>query len=161
MSLNYTIEHTQDFTDIWPLFKHIVANTDTFIYYPEITQEEAKTVWMGPNVFIVRYNQEVIATYRIRPNQLQRGNHIANASFMVHPEFQGKGIGKALGLDAIKRAKRLGYRGLQFNMVVKHNKKSIQLWLSLGFDIIGTIPEAYLMSDNSYADAHIVYKKLV
>lgn len=160
MNNKFNIEAIQSFTTIWPLFQKIVKNTHTFIYKPTISETEAEKVWMGPEVYGAIHQKTVIASYRIRPNQLQRGNHIANASFMVDPEWQGKGLGKALGQHAIDRATLLGYKAMQFNMVVSHNHRSLNLWLSLGFHIIGTIPNAYQMPDDTYVDAFIVYKSL-
>ena len=160
MSTAVTIEKAKNFDLIWPIFKKIVTETDSFIYDANISKSEAERVWMGPEVYLAKSNNSIIATFRIRPNQVQRGNHIANASFMVDPQWQGQGIGKMIGQFAIKKAKELGYLGMQFNMVVKHNQKSLNLWLSLGFEIIGILPKAYQMPNNSYTDAYIVFKSL-
>ncbi len=40
---------------------------------------------------------EIVGMYKIIANQIDLGSHVANASFMVSPKEQGKGIGKALG----------------------------------------------------------------
>ena len=36
-----------------------------------------------------------------------------------------------------------GFHGIQFNAVVEANHPAVHLWRSLGFDIIGTVPEAF------------------
>ena len=87
------------------------------------------------------------------------GSHIANASYMVHPDAQGKGIGRQLGEHSLKMAKSLGFLAMQFNIVISTNKPAIRLWEKLGFEIIGTTPNGY-RSANGLVDTYIMYKSL-
>ena len=74
-----------------------------------------------------------MGTYIIKPNQPDLGSHIANASVMVHPKYQGKGIGKILCEHCLKTAKELGYKAMQFNIVVSTNLPAVALWKKFGF----------------------------
>jgi ribosomal protein S18 acetylase RimI-like enzyme len=49
---------------------------------------------------------------------------------------------------------------MQFNLVVKTNEKAVKLWLKLGFEIIGEIPDAYKHSELGYVNAYVMYQKL-
>lgn len=49
------------------------------------------------------------------------GAHVVNAGYMVSENARGKGIGKAMAAFSLVEAKRLGFRGMQFNLVVKTN----------------------------------------
>ena len=76
----------------------------------------------------------------IKPNQPDLGSHVANASFMVNPKFQGQGIGSKLCEHCLQTAKDLGFKYMQFNIVVSTNIAAITVWKKFGFQIIGTIP---------------------
>ena len=49
-------------------------------------------------------------------------------------------------------ARAAGYRAVQFNAVVETNTAAVRLWQSLGFGIIGTVPEGYRSFFNNNAD---------
>ena len=104
--------------------------------------------------------EKIVGTFYIKENQSGLGSHIANGSYMVAPEARRKGIGRKMGEFSIKEAKRLGFRAMQFNFVVKSNEKAVNLWKSLGFEIIGEIPEAFRHIENGLTNAYIMYQKL-
>jgi ribosomal protein S18 acetylase RimI-like enzyme len=68
---------------------------------------------------------------------------VANAAFMVSPNAQGKGVGRALAEHALAWARQEGFAAMQFNYVVSTNTAAVALWKDLGFTIIGTLPEAF------------------
>ena len=88
------------------------------------------------------------------------GNHIANCSYMVSQNAQGKGIGKKLCEHSIQFAKESGYKGIQFNIVVSTNKGAIELWKKYGFEIIGTTSKGFRHSKLGFVDTYIMYKSL-
>lgn len=78
-------------------------------------------------------NGEILGTYIIKPNQPDLGAHVANASFMVNPKHQGKGIGTKLCEHCLKTATELGFKAMQFNIVVSTNLSAISLWKKFNF----------------------------
>jgi hypothetical protein len=48
----------------------------------------------------------------------------------------------------------------QFNLVVTTNKAAVNLWLSLGFEIIGTLPGVFHHATLGYVDAHVMFLAL-
>jgi GNAT superfamily N-acetyltransferase len=96
----------------------------------------------------------------VHPNQAGPGAHVANASFMVDPRAGGRGVGRALGEYAIAWARSNGYRAMQFNAVVETNARAVALWRSLGFEIIGTVPEAFRHPVHGYVGLHIMHRRL-
>ena len=61
----------------------------------------------------------------------------------------------------IDRAKKHGYKAMQFNYVISTNKVAVNLWQSLGFNIIGTVPQAHSHQGlNKLVDIHIMHKSL-
>jgi ribosomal protein S18 acetylase RimI-like enzyme len=65
-----------------------------------------------------------------------------------------------MGEFSVTEAKRLGYRAMQFNLVVKSNMPAVKLWKDLGFEIIGEIPEAFNHAELGFVNAYIMYRKL-
>ncbi|UJH68289.1 GNAT family N-acetyltransferase [Muricauda sp. SCSIO 65647] len=104
--------------------------------------------------------KKILGTYIIKPNQIDLGSHIANASYMVHPEARGLGVGQSLGKHSLITAKELGFLGMQFNFIVSTNKAAIALWIKLGFKIIGTVPKAFKHNRLGLVDAHIMFREL-
>jgi ribosomal protein S18 acetylase RimI-like enzyme len=143
-----------DFENIWPVFQQIVAGGDTYVYAPNISKEDAKKVWFAANfyTYIAQLDGKFAGAYVIRPNHRDLGSHIANAAYFVAPEFRGRGFAKQLGEHSFIEAKKHGYKAMQFNYVISTNEVAVKLWQSLGFKIVGTVPEAH---------AHQGLKKLV
>jgi L-amino acid N-acyltransferase YncA len=102
----------------------------------------------------------VLGTAKLGPNQMGPGSHVANASFMVAEDARGRGVGRALGEAVISRATEAGYRALQFNAVVEANHAAVALWKTLGFEIIGTAPEAFDHPREGLVGLHIMYRRL-
>lgn len=85
---------------------------------------------------------------------------MANASYAVKTDKNRLGIGKKMGEYSLQIAKELGYKAMQFNLVVKSNEKAVKLWQSIGFQIIGEIPDAFNHANLGMVNAYIMYQKL-
>ncbi len=151
-----------DWPHIWQILHRIIEQGDTFSCAPGTSEEEARSLWMNPTarVFVVDVDNQIVGCYYIKPVQPGLGSHIANAGYMVHPNCRGKGIGRALGQHSIQTARELGYCAMQFNFVISTNSSAVCLWQSLGFSIIGIIPEAYNHIELGYVDAYIMHRSL-
>ena len=151
-----------DWEALWLIFQAVVAGGDTYVYAPETTKEQAYPLWMsaGLSTYVAQEGENVVGTYLLKPNQPGLGSHVCNAAFMVKPGQSGRGVGRAMGLHALNEAKAAGYSAMQFNFVVSTNERAVALWKSLGFTIIGTIPEAYHHRQLGLVDAYIMHKAL-
>ncbi|MBI2471261.1 MAG: GNAT family N-acetyltransferase [Planctomycetes bacterium] len=149
-----------DFDAVWEIFHQVVKRGDTFAFDPESTKEDCRTLWMSPSVhtYVAELNNKILGTYILRKNQPGLGGHVANAAYMVHPEAHGQGIGKTVGSHSIKQAKKLGFSAIQFNFVVSTNIVAIQLWLKLGFKIVGTVPKAFHHQKLGLVDVYIMHR---
>jgi ribosomal protein S18 acetylase RimI-like enzyme len=49
---------------------------------------------------------------------------------------------------------------MQFNFVISTNERAVRLWQSLGFEIVGRIPEAFKQPAGDLVDALIMYRFL-
>ena len=132
------------------------------MYAPDTPEEESRGIWFasGSRVYVAVEGEDIVGSYLIKPNQPGLGNHVANAAYMVHPEHRGRGIARLMGEHSLVEAKTAGFRAMQFNIVVSANDPAVKLWQSLGFDIIGTIPEAFRHGRLGFVDAYIMHRTL-
>jgi L-amino acid N-acyltransferase YncA len=152
-----------DWPRIWPFFRTIVKAGETYAYPEDLTSEEAARLWMAQppaRTVVAEADGALLGSATMGPNRPGRGAHVATASFMVDPTRRGRGIGRALGEEAIAWARDAGYRGMQFNAVVETNTAAVRLWLALGFEIIGTVPEAFDHARYGLVGLHVMYRRL-
>jgi GNAT superfamily N-acetyltransferase len=159
--LNVRDASEEDWAVIWPFLRRIVRAADTFAYDPEMTEDEARALWMvDRTVVAVDDDGEIVGTANMYANRPGPGSHVASGSFMVDPDRWSKGAGRALCQEALAWAKRQGYRGMQFNAVAATNTRAIALYESLGFEIIGTVPGAFLHPTQGYVGLCVMYRAL-
>ncbi|MER5747604.1 GNAT family N-acetyltransferase [Streptomyces sp. NPDC002225] len=154
----------EDWPAIWPFFHEIVASGETFTYPPDLGQEEARSWWLlqAPNRTVIAVDEEgtVLGTAKMNNNQSGNGAHIASASYMVDPEHAGRGVGRALCEHTLEWARTEGFRAMQFNAVVETNVNAVSLYRSLGFEILGTVPEGFEHPREGFVGLHVMHRRL-
>src|SRR5919106_4378378 len=84
-----------DWPQIWPFLRRIVAAGETFTWDRDVDEEQARATWMheppGRTIVAVGADGSVLGTAETHPNQGGPGAHIANAGFMVDPDHGGAG----------------------------------------------------------------------
>ena len=128
-----------------------------------MTYEEALSVWVEAppaHTVVAVDGSQVLGTAKMGPNRPGRGSHVATASFMVSDAARGRGVGRALGECALDWAREQGYASMQFNAVVESNLAAVSLWKSLGFEIIGTVPEAFDHARDGLVGLHVMHRRL-
>jgi L-amino acid N-acyltransferase YncA len=153
-----------DWPAIWPFLREIVTAGETYAYDPDMTEAQARESWMpGPparTVVATTDEGAVVGTASMYANRPGPGAHVASASFMVDPAHSGRGIGRALGEHVIAWARDAGFRAIQFNAVVQTNTPAVALWRSLGFAIVGTVPDAFHHPEHGYVGLHVMHLRL-
>ena len=102
----------------------------------------------------------LVGFYILHPNDEGRRAHIANASFAMDKAFRGKGLGKQLVAHCLEEAREKRFKGIQFNAVVADNYSAIHIYQSLGFQLIGSVPDGFRSKDGSFHDLLIMYHVL-
>ena len=150
-----------DAARIWKIFQAVVAPGDTYSFI-DTAKTDAVAYFLGPGItsYVMEDDGHVIGMYKLIPNRIGRGSHVANASFMVDPDAQGRGAGRALGEHCLDEARRQGYDAMQFNFVVSTNTVGVALWKKLGFEIVGTLPKAFEHSRLGKVDAYVMHRFL-
>lgn len=152
----------EDKLQVWEIIRKVISTGDTYVYKQDSSKEKMLDYWFANDkkTYVALYENGIIGTFYLKDNQPDLGSHIANAGYMVAPEAKGRGVGKTMAEYSLHEAKRLSYEGMQFNFVVKSNEVAVKLWQSLGFEIIGEIPEAFKHAENGLTNAYIMYRKL-
>jgi GNAT superfamily N-acetyltransferase len=153
----------EDWPAIYRFYSTIMAEGRTYPFPERQSLDEAKPWWMeeppGRTVVAVE-DGKIVGSAKMGANRPGRGSHIGTASFLVDPEHQGKGVGRALGEYVIDWSRAEGFRGIQFNAVVEVNEPAVHLWKSLGFEVIGTVPESFDHPDHGLVGLHVMYRRL-
>lgn len=152
----------RDHDRIWEIIRQVIVTGDTYVFDPASPREKMMAYWIATDrhTYVATINEEVVGTFLLRDNQPDLGSHIANGAYMTSPRASGRGIGKAMGEFSIEEARRLGYRAMQFNIVIKSNERAVALWKKLGFEILCEIPEAFQHQVNGLTNAYVMYRKL-
>lgn len=143
--------------------RELVRSADTYAYDPGIDDEDLWRYWCPAGAgdgFVAELSGAVVGMFVIRPNHPGPGAHVANASYAVRADVRGIGLGRQMGQESLGLALELGYRALQFNAVVSTNMHAVRLWRSLGFRIVGTIPDGFRLPSGDYVAHHIMYRPL-
>ena len=152
----------KDAPRVWEIIEVVVSTGDTYVFAPDSPREKMLAYWFAEDkqTYVALLENRIVGTFFLKANQPDLGSHIANAGYMVAPEAKGKRVGRTMAEFSIEEAGKLGYQAMQFNFVVKTNETAVRLWLKLGFEIIGEIPEAFHHAANGLTNALIMYRKL-
>lgn len=150
------------FGKVWPIIREVVAGGDTYPYPDDLTLEQARAMWTSPpaQCFVAEAGGAVLGCYRIAPNMMGRGDHVANGSYMVASAARGRGIGAALCEHSLAQARRSGFSAMQFNMVVSTNEAAVRLWQRMGFAIVARIPGAFRHATLGPVDTYVMHREL-
>ncbi len=156
------LANINDYEAIWSIFEEVVKAGDTYTFSPLTPKEDLKKHWFADymTTFVVENDNRVVGTYIIKPNQVGLGSHVANCSYMVSPNAQGKGVGSMMCKHSIDFAKEQKYFAIQFNIVVSTNEVAVNLWKKFGFEIIGVTPKGFRHLSLGLVDTYIMYKEL-
>ena len=152
-----------DWPAVWQIIEPVFRTGETYAFPRDISEEEAHKAWVSvPKATYVAVDQEdtVLGTYYIKPNQPGQGDHICNCGYIVAENARGQGIASQMCEHSQREAVAHGYRAMQYNLVVSTNLDAVHLWKRHGFDVIGTIPQAFRHPRQGFVDAFVMYKQL-
>ncbi len=153
-----------DWPEVWAMMQPVIRAGETYPYARDMTAAGAHKMWLDiPEASYVAADElgKLLGTYYIKPNQPTLGAHVANCGYIVAENARGHGVASRMCEHSQAEALRLGYRAMQYNLVVKTNEASVYLWKKMGFTIVGTLPGAFHHPAHGYIDAFILYKELV
>ena len=157
----------KDIEPLHRLFGIIVDAGTSFPHEENPLEDEFQAYWFGGCGTVVasvpgKTGSSVLAgAYYMKANWPGRASHVANAGFIVAPEWRRKGLARLLGETMLDHARSLGFRSVIFNLVFSENRVAHRLWKQLGFRELAAIPQAVRKDDGTYQDAVIMFRSLV
>ena len=151
-----------DKEQVWAILHEVFSAGDTYAFDPKISEDEALRVWtdLPLATYVAVDDGQIVGTYYIKPNQPSLGAHVCNCGYIVAEAARGKGIASTMCKHSQEEALRLGFKAMQFNLVVSTNEGAIRIWQKLGFDIVGTLPKSYNHHKEGFVDSFVMYKWL-
>lgn len=165
--IQFVLANDRDIEPLRRLYRVIVEEGTSYPHDQFPSDGEFLDYWVRGKSTVVVYladrvhDERMLGAFYLKPNWPGRARHVANAGFIVAPEWRGKGLGRLLGVTMLRYARDLGYRSVLFNLVFSENVTARQLWQKLGFQELGIIPGAVLKSDGTFQDAIIMWRSLV
>ena len=146
-----------------PFLHTTFAAGDIYSFAPQSTEAEIHKAWIEiPAATNVACGEDgrILGTYYIKPNQPSLGSHVCNCGYIVSPEAQGQGVASTMCEHSQTVVVSMGFRTMQFNLVMSPNERAIRLWKKLGFSVVGTLPRAFHHQRLGYVDALVMFKEL-
>ena len=145
-------------TEIW---NEVVEEANAFPQREPLKGGESESFFAGQSFTgVAVVDGRIEGLYILHPNNVGRCGHLSNASYAVSSGARGRGIGRNLVEHSLETARRLGFRVMQFNAVVKSNAGAIHLYETLGFVRLGTVPGGFERKDGSFEDIVLFYHTL-
>jgi ribosomal protein S18 acetylase RimI-like enzyme len=152
-----------DWPATWQIIEPVFRAGETYAFSPDITEDEAHRVWIelpSATYVAVDENFEILGTYFIKPNHPDLGAHVCNCGYIVAENARRQGLGTEMCKHSQREAISLGFKSMQFNLVVSTNESAVRLWQRNGFEIVGTLPKAFRHMRLGFVDAYVMYKQL-
>jgi ribosomal protein S18 acetylase RimI-like enzyme len=152
-----------DWEATWRVIEPVFRAGETYAFPTDITEQDARKVWVEiPSATFVAVddNEDLLGTYYIKPNQPGPGRHVCNCGYIVAEHARGRGIASEMCEHSLREAISQGFRAMQYNLVVSTNEGAIRLWKRHGFEVVGTLPQAYRHSKVGFVDAFVMFKQL-
>ncbi len=155
-------DQINDAEAVWEIIEKIIIEGDTLVFSPNSTKEQMLTYWSANDKFayVAEIDGQIVGTFYIKANQPDLGSHVANAGYLVHPAHRGKGIAEKMCCFSLGEARVLGFKAMQFNIVISTNEVAVRVWQKCGFEIIGRLPKAFQHQKLGLVDAFVMYQWL-
>jgi GNAT superfamily N-acetyltransferase len=151
--------HPQEEPLVRDLFNAIILEGQSYPQQVPLTEIEFAG-WLTDRIFfVVRSGPAVLGAFYLKPNFPGRCSHTGNAGFVVQPHLRRQGIGRFMGEHMLALARQQGFEAIMLNLVFETNVASLSLWQSLGFAVIGKIPQAVKLADG-VVDALMMHRTL-
>ena len=153
----------QDQDRIWEILEPVLSTGETYALPSNWNKAEALAFWCDENkeTFVAECDGEIIGTYHMKPNGMGGLSHVANCGYITGYKARGRGVASQMCEHSQSKALELGYTAMQYNCVVSTNTGAVRLWQRWGFDIVGTLPNAFNHPTHGMVDAYVMYKNLL
>ena len=134
----------------------------TYARDPDMSEAEALAYWMAPDKepFVAEQDGAALGTCYLRANQAGSGRHVCHCGHMTKTGAAGRGIARRTCEHSLAYARARGYRAMQFNFIVSTSERALRLGQSLGFEVLGRLPGAFMHPCAGAVEARVMYQQL-
>lgn len=152
----------QDWPQVWGVLEPVFRLGQTYAFPMDISESEAHKAWVETpqQTFVIEIDGQVVGTYYIKPNQPGQGKHVCNCGYIVAGPWRGRGIATQMCSHSLAEARALGFKAMQYNLVVSSNSDAVHLWQKMGFEVAGRLPKAFKHPQLGYVDALVMFQWL-
>jgi ribosomal protein S18 acetylase RimI-like enzyme len=161
-SLRIRPARPEDGSAIWSILGPTIRAGETYALDPGMSEADALAYWLADDkaTFVAEHGAAIVGTYYLRANQSGPGSHVSNCGYMTGAAAAGKGVARAMCAHSLDEARSRGFRAMQFNFVVSTNERAVRLWQSMGFAIVGRLPEAFRHPRLGFVEALVMHRAL-
>lgn len=154
---------TSDWPAVWPMIRTVFREGETYAFPPDISEKHAHDAWIKTpaETYVANDDNRIVGSFYIKPNAPGLGAHVCNCGYIVLKNSRGQGVASLMCETSQKLAVAMGFRAMQYNLVVATNTQAIRLWRKHGFHVVGTLPRAFRSKTLGYVDALVMYKELI
>ena len=147
---------------IWAVLKPIIRDGSTLVHAPDSDRQKTIDLYFEGDkyLYVAESQSKIVGVFYIKANQPDLGSHVANAGYMVHENYRGLGLAEKMCRFSMVEAQNLGFKAMQFNIVVSTNDIAIRIWKKCGFEIIGVAPKSFKHLKLGYIDTFVMFQTL-
>src|SRR5437016_6877632 len=122
-SIQLALADHRDSEPLRRLFQTIIEEGASYPHDRLPGQDDFMAYWFTGTSTIIAYPQgsprgrDLLGAFYLKPNWPGRARHVANAGFIVAPQWRNKGLGWLLGALKLQYATDPGYRRAIMNLV--------------------------------------------
>ncbi len=146
--ITISVARDADMAELFDLYALIVEEGGAFPREPPADEQMFRAAWIDKKdvVHVARIDGALAGSYTLGPNYPGIASTIANAGYMVHPDFRRRGVGTAMIEHSLERARDRGFEAIMFNLVRESNPAR-SIYERAGFTVTGRVPAAFAGED--------------
>ena len=154
MKLTIAAAGDGDMAELFDLYALMVEEGGAFPREPPVDEAMFRAAWIDKKdvVYVARLESRLAGSYTLGPNYPGIASSIANAGYMVHPDFRLQGVGTALVEHSLAEARERAFEAIMFNLVRESNTAR-SIYERAGFEVTGRVPGAFAARTPSYTGA--------
>ena len=150
----------EDYEAVWSIIEPVLRSGDADTFETNWSRAEALAYWCDPEkyTFVAERDGEILGTYFLRVEAVEDGRYDRESRYITSDKARGLSVMGAMSAHSQGIAKELGFKGIKFSFVQQGNTGAIRIWKKAGFDIVGTVRNAFGHPKEGFSDAHVMCK---
>ena len=149
-----------DLEAMWGVYSAVVNSAEAPPFNAELERDQFYAQWYGPSLIsgLAEEGPHLLGIYKL--SALPGETNVATGCYLVRPEVQNRGVGRALVQHSIARAQDADFEEIQVQFVPSTQKNFLVLLEEMSFEVIKTLPAAYRHPELGLVDAYVFQRFL-